>query len=54
MIEELQGITDLFREVTAKLDTITMPIARRYGYTEKMEAKAREELFVELSTQHKP
>ena len=56
MIEELQGMTDLFREVTAKLDSITMPIARRYGYTEEMEAKAkaREELLSELSTRHKP
>lgn len=54
MIKELQGMVDLFREVTAKLDAITMPIARRYGYTEEMEAKARAELLAELSIQQKP
>lgn len=48
MIEELQEATELFREAAAKLDAITMPIARRYGYTEEMEAKAKNEMFAEF------
>lgn len=50
MIEELQEATELFREAAAKLDSITMPIARRYGYTEEMEAKAKSEMFAEFRT----
>ncbi|RPD95727.1 hypothetical protein EGN69_08700 [Pseudomonas monteilii] len=47
MIEELREATEFFREAAAKLDAITMPIARRYGFTEDMEAKVRSDMFEE-------
>ena len=50
MITELQAMIEMFRQASAKLDNITTPIARRYGYTEQMEAKAMVELLAEMNS----
>ena len=50
IITELQAMIEIFRQATAKLDNITMPNARRHGYTEEMEAKAMAELLAEMNS----
>jgi hypothetical protein len=50
MITELQAMIEMFRQASVKLDNITTPIARRYGYTEEMEAKAMVELLAEMNS----
>ena len=54
MITELQAMIEIFRQATAKLDNITMPIARRYGYTDEMGAKAMVELLAEMNSKQNP
>jgi len=54
MITELLAMIEIFRQATAKLDNITMPIARRYGYTEEIEAKAMVELLAEMNSKQNP
>lgn len=39
MIAELQSIQEQFRAVAEMLDTITMPVAERYGFTEEKRQK---------------
>jgi Holliday junction resolvasome RuvABC ATP-dependent DNA helicase subunit len=41
-------------QATAKLDNITKPIARSYGYTEEMEAKAMVEMLAEMNSKQNP
>jgi hypothetical protein len=54
MITELQAITEMSRQATAKLYKIKMQIARRYGYTDEMEAKAMVELLAEMNSKQNP
>ena len=54
MITELQAMIEMFRQATTKFDNITTPIARRYGYTEEMEAKAMVELLAEMNSKQNP
>jgi hypothetical protein len=54
MITELQAMIEMFRQASAKLDNITMPIARRYGYTDEMGAKAMVELLAEMNSKQNP
>jgi hypothetical protein len=54
MITELQAMIEMFRQATAKLYNITMPIARRFGYPEEMEAKAMMELLAEMNSKQNP
>jgi hypothetical protein len=54
MITELQAMIEIFRQATAKFDYITMPIARRYGYTDEMGAKAMVELLAEMNSKQNP
>ena len=54
MITELQAMIEMFRQATAKLYNITMPIARRFGYPEVMEAKAMMELLAEMNSKQNP
>ena len=50
MITELQAMIEMFRQASAKLDNITTPVARSYGYTEEMKAKALVELLAEMNS----
>lgn len=54
MIKELQAMIEMFMQATAKLDNITKPIARSYGYTEEMEAKAMVEMLAEMNSKQNP
>jgi hypothetical protein len=54
MIKELQAMIEMFMQATAKLDNITKPIARSYGYTEGMEAKAMVEMLAEMNSKQNP
>jgi hypothetical protein len=54
MITELQAMIEIFRQATTKFDNITMPIARRYGYTDEMGAKAMVELLAEMNSKQNP
>ena len=54
MITELQAMIEMLRQASAKLDNITTPIARRYSYTEEMEAKAMVELLAEMNSKQNP
>lgn len=42
-------MTEMFRKATIELDNITMPMARRYGYTEEMETQVMEELMAKMN-----
>jgi hypothetical protein len=54
MITELQAMIKMFRQVTAKLDNITMRIARRYDYTDEMEVKAVLKPLAEMNSKQNP
>ncbi|WP_413704970.1 hypothetical protein [Pseudomonas sp. Pseusp16] len=45
MISELESIQKVFRNAAVMIDTITMPVARRYGFSEEMEKRARQEMM---------
>ena len=45
MIAELESIQEQFRSVASMIDAITMEVARRYGITDEMQRKAREEFM---------
>lgn len=45
---------EIFRQASSKFDDITMPIARRYGYTDEMGAKATVELLAEMNSKQNP
>jgi uncharacterized protein YutE (UPF0331/DUF86 family) len=54
MITELQAMIEMFMQATAELDKISKPIARSYGYTEEMEAKAMVEMLAEMNSKQNP
>ncbi|MNC80305.1 hypothetical protein D3C75_1330550 [compost metagenome] len=44
MISELDSIQEMFRTAALMIDAITMPVARRYGFSEEMEKRAMQEM----------
>jgi len=45
MISELESIQNMFRTTAVMIDSITMPVARGYGFTEEMETRAKLEMI---------